>query len=238
MTNKPTTHPKPTPHPLPAPKSLPPQRTAKASRNSEQARSAHAHSLPAILYGVVLHKMLGEEGETAARTYAQDAITHMAPRDPVEELLVAQLLFTHARVMRLTALACQQTAIAPMGTLHEYADRASNTYRRLMLALAEYRRPPRTGDTFAIVKQANIGGQQVIQNHENSTRSTTNEQGSLPDAGNARSDPKSPPALPADADGTGGAACIGTTGEAVDACHRPSDRRRQSAITPERDEAR
>jgi hypothetical protein len=199
MTSKPTNHPKPTPDPQPAPKSLPPQRTAKASRNSEQARSAHAHSLPAVLYGVALHKMLGEEGETAARTYAQDAITNMAPRDPVEELLVAQLLFTHARVMRLSTLACQQTAIAPMGTLHEYADRASNTYRRLMLALAEYRRPPRTGDTFAIVKQANIAGQQVVQNFENSENNPTNEQGcrhGQPEAGTHPVPAHAPPSTP------------------------------------------
>ncbi len=38
----------------------------------------------------------------------------------------------------------------------------SYTYRRLMPALSEYRHPPRSGDTFAVVKQANIAKQNVI----------------------------------------------------------------------------
>jgi rubredoxin len=150
------------------------------------ASAIHGKTLPGVIYGLTLAPMLGAKGEALACGYARDAIDRMAPRDAAEEMLVTQLLLTHARVMHLSMLANNATQIDQMRTLHEYADRASNTYRRLMLALAEYRRPPRTGDTFAIVKQANIGGQQVIQNHENSTRIATNEQGSLPNAGDAR----------------------------------------------------
>jgi hypothetical protein len=184
--------------------------------------------------------MLGDtlDGAPDPSAYAQAVIADMAPRDAAEEMLIAQLLFAHARVMRLTALANQQIGLESLRVVHEYADRASNTYRRLMLALAEYRRPPHTGDTFAMVKQTNIAGQQVIQNHENSTTNATNEQGSKPIPGDARSTPASPPALPADTGGIGFPAFIRPARETVDAVHRSPDTRRQGPIAAERDEAR
>ena len=63
-------------------------------------------------------------------------------------------------------------------TIHEYADRASNTFRRLMLILAEYRKPPRVGDSFTAIGQANIAGQQVVVNGGQENGNATNEQGS------------------------------------------------------------
>ncbi|MCE2968097.1 MAG: hypothetical protein ACK55O_02975 [Phycisphaerales bacterium] len=153
---------------------------AKSPDDLAHARAVHGAAVPSAIYGSALTTLLGEEFQAESITYARDAITRMAPRDAAEEMLIVQLLLTHARVMRLTTLANQASAAESLRILNEYADRASNTYRRLMLALAEYRRPPRTGDTFAVVKQANIASQQVIQNHENTTRNATNEQGSAP----------------------------------------------------------
>jgi hypothetical protein len=152
---------------------------AKSLETPAVARLIHARVIPGIVYQTALKPMTGDDRPDAG-VYARDVIERMAPRDAAEEMLVAQLLFAHARVMRLTEIANQQTGIDSIRVVHEYADRASNTYRRLMLALAEYRRPPRTGDTFAVVKQTNIAGQQVIQNHENSTTNATNEQGCKP----------------------------------------------------------
>lgn len=250
MNNTPPNQPNPSPYPEPAPKSLSKSRASQVSLDIEQARAMHTQHIPAIIYGVGMHPLIGEEAEPAARSYAQDVVTRMAPRDPAEEMLIAQLLYTHTRVIRLTALANQQTAIAPMGTLHEYADRASNTYRRLMLALAEYRRPPRAGDTFAVVKQANIAGQQVVQNIENFPGNTTNEQGcrhgrpatSPPAIPSTRSTVDSPTtdstALPAHAGGAGVSASISRAGEAVGASHGPKDAGRQGSIACERDKAR
>jgi hypothetical protein len=196
-------------------------------------RRIHGQVIPSGVYRAALAPVLGDTLKSVPdpSAYAQAVIADMAPRDAAEEMLIAQLLFAHARVMRLTALANQQTGLESLRTVHEYADRASNTYRRLMLALAEYRRPPRTGDTFAVVKQANIASQQVIQNHENSNTNATNEQGCQPVR-----DP-APPALPTHAQGTSFLAFVSPASEALGTVHRPPDASRQSPFPAERDKA-
>lgn len=161
---------KPTTPKLPAPpkKELPSARSTPASDHASKVRTKHAEVLPGVVYGRALAPMLGEDAEPDACAHAVDVFARMAPRDPAEEMLVAQLLFAHSRVMRLTELANRQTSIEGLRVVHEYADRASNTYRRLMLALAEYRRPPRAGDSFTAIRQANIAGQQVVMTAEDS----------------------------------------------------------------------
>jgi hypothetical protein len=95
-------------------------------------------------------------------------------------MLVVQLVLTHARVLHLSDLANRQQGMEQIRTVHEYTDRASNTFRRLMLTLAEYRRPP-SATSFTAIRQANIANQQVVQNHENFGTKATNEQGFTPD---------------------------------------------------------
>src|SRR5262249_7438177 len=98
----------------------------------------------------------------------------------MEEMLVMQALWTHARLARLTGLASQPHTPSDMSILNELCERAANTFRRQMLALSEYRNP-RKGDSFIAVKQANLAQQQVVQNVENGKPqmgNTTNEQGS------------------------------------------------------------
>lgn len=226
----------------PAPKALPQQSSASPQWDSASLRQLHGVGIPSVIYEIAMRPSLGEQGEDATSAYARDVIARMAPRDAAEEMLVAQLLFAHARVMRLTELANRQTGVEALRVLHEYADRASNTYRRLMLALAEYRRPPRSGDTFAVVKQTNIAGQQVIQNHEKPTTNPTNEQG-FSSAGEpapaTRADvPAAPPALPADTGRAAFASFLRPPRETMDAVHRPPDVRRQGPVPRERDEAR
>lgn len=91
---------------------------------------------------------------------------HFSTRDPLEEMLVVQALWTHTRLARLSSIANQQTTPNHIKVVHDACDRAGNTLRRQMLALAEYRRPPRT-DAFMAIKQANVAQQQVVQNVEN-----------------------------------------------------------------------
>lgn len=122
--------------------------------------------------------------QTTTMRYVDDFVERMSPRDPAEELLVSQMLLTHARVIRLNHLAQQATGLEQVRIVNEYADRASNTYRRLMMAFREYRRPPRQGDSFTAIQQANIAHQQVVMNREhNAQENTTNEQGCEPGAG-------------------------------------------------------
>lgn len=87
------------------------------------------------------------------------------PKDPLEKLAVIQAVWTYARHARLAQLASRQNNVKALQAINEACDRAANTYRRLMLAIAEYRRPPAAESPMAI-RQANIAQQQVVQNVE------------------------------------------------------------------------
>ena len=187
------------------------------------AKKMHSISLPGVVFGMALIPIVGKDGGKEAFNYARDVISRMAPRDAAEEMLVAQLLFAHARVLRLTEMTQHATTVEMIRVIHEYADRASNTYRRLMLALAEYRRPFRTGDTIAVVQQANITNQQVVHAHEN----RTNEQGfeRRGDAGVAANDDAATP-LPIESVGTDFLAGLSEALETMGIVHGSKDRGR------------
>ena len=203
------------------------------STDPDTAADVHMRALGAATYCHALVPHLGKllEGiniPVSAHQLMDWLMREMAPRDALEEMLCVQALLAHVRVLHLTKLSSSQTEIKSVQIVNEYADRASNTFRRLMLALAEYRKPPRAGDSFTAIKQANIANQQVIQNGK--TRSnTTNEQG-LPAA--------SAPALPADSGGAGLPELIGTAEQTVGAAHRSSTSRGYSAKQQERLAAR
>ncbi len=215
--------PKPTDLAKPAPISL--RVNGNPDTDPKTAHAVHGKAIAGVVYANALRQRIagmfpGPMGQSAM-LYVDDLIERMAPRDPAEEMLVVQLVLTHARVLHLTDAANRQERLESIRTVHEYADRASNTYRRLMLALAEYRRPARTGDTFAVVKQTNIAAQQVIQNHEKSTAKATNEQGFKPAAGAVGADLPATQALPPDSGGVGSPAFLGAARRAVDAVHGP-----------------
>jgi hypothetical protein len=212
--------------------------SAQNAGDPQISLSKHGKLLPSIVYSRAMDPILGEQAAQDAMAYANDAITRMAPRDAAEEMLIAQMLLAHSRTMRLTTLANRGSDIEKIRVLNEYADRASNTYRRLMLALTEYRYPLRAGDTFTVVKQANIAGQQVIHNHEQSSKIATNEQGCQPGRNNASRTAESAAHLPTDASGIGGPAFVRPESSTLEAIHRTPDARRQGSIAPERDEAR
>jgi hypothetical protein len=200
----------------------------------------HGRAVPGGVYRTLLARVVGDDLSLLPdpSAYAQAVIQSMAPRDAVEEMLIAQLLVAHARAMRLTVLAGEQTGFGPAHSLHEYADRASNTYRRLMLALAEYRRPARAGDLFTVVKQAIFAGQQVIQNNESPKKNATNEQGFDRTIEQGRPGTPRPAGIPAYSGRPGVASFVRPTREAVDSLHRPADTGGQSHLAAERHEAR
>lgn len=212
--------------------------SAQEAEDSQISLQHHGKALPSIIYGRALAPLLGEQAAQDAMAYAQNAITRMVPRDAAEEMLIAQMLFAHSRAMRLTELANKESDIEKIRILNEYADRASNTYRRLMLSLTQYRCPLRAGDSFTVVKQANIAGQQVIQNHEQSTKIATNEQGCQPDRSNAPGTTAFPAHLPADASGIGCPAFVRPESSTLEALHRSADNARQGPIKAERNKAR
>lgn len=166
--------------------------------------------------------------------HVRSVMEGLNPRDPAEEMLAAQLALTHSRILHLTSLANQQKDVESIRVINEYIDRACNTYRRLMLALAEYRRPPRQGDAFTAIRQMNLAGQQVVQNHgqqEKTPENGTNEQGC------PRQRP-TPEALPADAAGIGVAPFFDPAREALEACLRPAHTGGKGTREDERPQAR
>lgn len=166
----------------------------------------------------------------ASISFLLKMVDEMNHRDPLEEMLVLQALWTHMRVAHLSALCCHQTNLEPMQTLHEITDRASNTFRKLMLALAEYRNP-RQADSFVAIRQANVAQQQLVQNIQDGSsqkHNLSNEQGS----------PPAPAQLLSHAERASNVAPIGAASEALDAINRPAHAGRQGAQRQERAETR
>jgi hypothetical protein len=79
-----------------------------------------------------------------------------------------------------TFVAAIMESVQPRDAIEEML--ALQIFRKQMLALAEYRRPPRT-DSFVTIKQANVAQQQVIHHDQNQNPAkpvTSNELGSAP----------------------------------------------------------
>jgi hypothetical protein len=93
-----------------------------------------------------------------------DALAHfveqMKPRDALEKLAVEQLLLTHVRVLRLSQQASKQSSPDMIKILNDAVDGASGTFRRLMTAFRDCRKPPREQAVVAI-RQGNVGEQQI-----------------------------------------------------------------------------
>lgn len=123
----------------------------------------YSASVTGAVFGSDLRKVVGNEGAAAALAgpYAQDLIERFGPRDPVEEMMVSQMVVTHGRLLQLTSMAVNQTNLKWAQLMNDAADRASNTFRRLVLALADYRNP-RRGNSFTAIGQQNVAGQQIV----------------------------------------------------------------------------
>lgn len=177
--------------------------------------------------------------DSSGGAYTRDLIARVNPRDPLEEMLVEQCIWAHGRVRHLSALANQQTDLDAVRQVNDSADKASNTFRRLMLALREYRQPPRPGDQFTAIKQANIANQQVVQNLEPEKQNASNEKGFANDASIDSDLEQAPPAsLPAEPGGACLTAAEHPAGEAVGAHDGAEDGRGQGSLADERVEAR
>jgi hypothetical protein len=147
---------------------------AKAEQPNPPAKQPNLDKLKLLHVPLIGQHVYRNQLQTFARSddldkstlqYISDILTGMKPRDAFEEMLIMQALWTHNRVAQLSSFVGAQKNVKWSQHMHDAADRASNTFRRLMLALAEYRRPPRS-DAFMAIKQANLAQQQVVQNVE------------------------------------------------------------------------
>jgi hypothetical protein len=207
---------------------------AEMAKTPEGARIIHAYLLPGVVYHRHVSQIAGGDEiiMDSARRFVSDLIERFKPRDPVEEMLIAQMAWTHARLAKVSGQAGIQENVKWSQHLHEAADRAANTFRRQMLALAEYRRPPSNKSFTAIgqasIAQANIAQQQVVQNGKSENKNVTNELGS-PASGDTRDvqtaivEPAKQAAISSEPQGIGGTASLGGTEQAVAAEHRTAD---------------
>lgn len=185
-------------------------------------RVDHGATVAFNLYRWQMQAIGGDDLADSANRHAIELVKRMKPRDPLEEMLVQQCLWTHARVARLSHLATVQTQAENLKTLNDAADRAANTYRRLMLALAGYRNPRR--DSINVVAgQANVAEKQV-------NITATNEKGIEHETAAKM--------LSTDAGRPGFTPPLKPTGEAVAVGHRAKNAGRQGAKPDERAEAR
>lgn len=95
--------------------------------------------------------------EPVARRIAKQ----LAPQDPAEEMLVAQMISTCYRALRLSRDATVQTDAKWADLHYNHADRAFNLFRRQLQTLSDYRRPRST--SFTAIRNANFTAQQLIQ---------------------------------------------------------------------------
>ena len=91
-----------------------------------------------------------------------DFLRKMNPRDELDSLALQQLHLHHLRAIGLCVKASDERDVEKSKILHEAADSASNTYRRLMLSFDERRKPPR--QSIVAMGQTNVADQQVVQN--------------------------------------------------------------------------
>jgi hypothetical protein len=121
---------------------------AKASQtalSTETNASTVKDPIPAGTYLTnILNPLIEEALENGvASKYMAELVEAMNPRDPLERMLVEQLVYCHHRAASLQAWAMRQTKPEHSQRLNELADKAMNTYRRSMLGLADYRAPRR-----------------------------------------------------------------------------------------------
>lgn len=88
-------------------------------------------------------------------------IEDVAPRDPLERMLVEQMVWCHHRIRYLQWLPRSGILIALQLASHEHCEKAMASYRRGMLALKEYRATQR-GMPLVAVQQVNQDNRQEV----------------------------------------------------------------------------
>jgi hypothetical protein len=234
------------PTPKPAADSAPPKRPeteeeAAAAREERKAKAAFDHTcgISATLYAHQLAAVTGKDSflDKSKTAFIVDLWERFKPRDAVEEMLLIQMIQTHCRHMYLSVYAEQQKNLKWSGLMYDAAESAANTFRRQMLALAEYRRPPRP-KSFTAIGQANIAQQQIVQNGEAPAAASTNGKSQNQNATNEKGSATQTPALPPDAGGAGFTPEFHSPGEAVAVDAGACDGRGPAPEQPQRMEAR
>jgi hypothetical protein len=129
-------------------------------------------NLPPDFLGNAAYLLLADKmalGPTLLEAAGLGAISfqeHMETGDGLERLAISQILVTNARVMWLSKLLTEQTNTKAIAIISAAIDSGISTFVRLVRTLDEYRRP-RIANTTVSIGQANVAGNQLVQNIQN-----------------------------------------------------------------------
>jgi hypothetical protein len=154
---------------------------------------------------------------------------HMEASDGLERLAISQILVTNARVMWLSKLLTEQTNTKAVGIISAAIDSGVSTFTRLIRTLDEYRRP-RIANTTVSIGQANVAGNQLVQNIQN--QEVTPKHGNQTKIGLNRT-PISAEVVPANTRGIAVTPNSHPTNTTVDKKHRATEPRRKGSGSDE-----
>src|SRR5687768_3001288 len=124
-----------------------PTKLAKAQQRAagerEAAKIVLLHHVGAKVCSNLNAFAFPDPGGDLASTFLAALLASVQPRDLIEEMLVVQMAFTHARLAYLSRLAADQEQRVNITAVNQACEQASNTFRRQMLALSDYRRVPK-----------------------------------------------------------------------------------------------
>ena len=109
----------------------------------EEAAVVYVDVLGEITIASLNRWAVRDQGSAVAMLFVRALQDSVKPRDALEEMLVLQMAFIHARIARLSVIAIDQDRTKNVQVVNDACDRAANTFRRLMLTLNEYRNPGR-----------------------------------------------------------------------------------------------
>src|SRR5262245_35140594 len=82
---------------------LPARLSGDPDTDPQAARTIHIEALTGAVYANALRHKIADlypkRISPSAMLHVEDVLARMAPRDPAEEMLIAQLVLTHARVL-------------------------------------------------------------------------------------------------------------------------------------------
>lgn len=137
------------------------QQRATMAKVQKEADIIRDLAFPAAMAGCI---PLGSEiGSSAWKVYLDEFVRDTGdPTDPIERLMVQQLALAHHRIGQLHIRAESADSVEAAKQYAAAAVRLTGEFRRLALALRQYRQPVSTKH-FTVVKQQNLsnGDQQI-----------------------------------------------------------------------------
>jgi hypothetical protein len=173
-------------HANPAPKAPLPAKTtetvadegrmlAESKTDPWMLRAIHGQGFSGIVLRGQYEDVAGNGVQAkTAQAFTLDVAEQMKARDPLERMLIDQMIWTHVRIGRLSRLATQQNGLKQVQVVNEATDKALNAFRRQMLALQEYR-SPRPAPSFTAISQQNIALMNGSEPQKSQIKNVTNE---------------------------------------------------------------